>query len=138
MRLFRWTRARSVFIPEFDAEHRNLHQIADSLNTALSAGAPLESLVPSVRAFIDAAEDHFSHEERMMRAAHYPLFNWHKRQHDTARNAAMARLARMEAGDPQAVEELLDFLSGWLKDHLAVTDRMMAAAVRAFTRYHAA
>ena len=138
MQQFRWTRAKSVFVPEFDAEHRNLYQIADGLHKASSAGATPDTLVPAVRALLDAAEDHFAHEERMMRAARYPLLDWHKRQHDTARKAVTARLARMEAGDALAPQELLDFLAEWLKDHLAVTDRMMSATIRAYTRAHAA
>jgi hemerythrin len=138
MRLFHWTRAKSVFMPEFDAEHRNLYQIADGLHKAMSAGASPDALVPSVRALVDAAEDHFAHEERSMRAAHYPLLSWHKRQHDTARNSAKRLLARIEAGEPQAAVELLEFLAAWLKDHMAVPDRMMAAFLRSHARLHAA
>jgi hemerythrin len=69
-----------------------------------------------------------------MKEARYPLLNWHKRQHETARNAARPLVARIEAGDRRAVKELLELLSGWMKDHLAVADRMMAAALRAFAR----
>jgi hemerythrin len=138
MRLFRWTRAKTVFMPEFDAEHRNLYQLGESLHQVWSAGAPPEAMMPSVRALLAAAEEHFAHEERLMRAARYPLLNWHQRQHETARNAARPLVARIEAGDRQAVKALLDLLAGWLKDHLAVADRMMAAALRAFARTSAA
>jgi hemerythrin len=134
MRLFHWTRAKSVFMPEFDAEHRNLYQLGESLHQGWSAGAPSEAMIPSVRALLAAAEDHFAHEERLMKEARYPLLNWHKRQHETARNAARPLVARIEAGDRRAVKELLELLSGWMKDHLAVADRMMAAALRAFAR----
>jgi hemerythrin-like metal-binding protein len=138
MRLFHWTRARSVFMAEFDAEHRNLYQIGDDLHKACSAGAPCEALLPTVRALLAAAEDHFAHEERMMHSARYPLLDWHKRQHDASRASAGALLARIEAGDRQAVEELLEFFSGWLKNHTGVADRMMAASLRAFARANAA
>lgn len=138
MRLFHWTRAKSVFMTELDAEHRSLYEMGENLHQRWSKGAPLEAMIPSVRALLAAAEEHFAHEERLMRAAHYPLLNWHKRQHETARNASRPLVARIEAGDRQAVKEMLDFLSGWLKDHLAVADRMMAAALRAFARASAA
>ncbi len=138
MRLFHWTRAKSVFVAELDAEHRNVYQIGEDIHKAWSAGAPSGALLPSVRAFLAASEDHFTHEERMMRAARYPLLNWHTRQHDAARHAAGPLLARIEAGDRDAVEELLNYFSGWLKDHMAVADRMMAATLRAFARARAA
>lgn len=125
-------------MPEFDAEHRNLYQLGDNLFQAWTAGAPAEAMIPSVRALLAAAEDHFAHEERLMRAARYPLLNWHGRQHETARNASKPLVARIEAGDRQAVKELLELLSGWMRDHLAVADRMMAAALRAFARAGAA
>ena len=73
-----------------------------------------------------------------MSAARYPLLNWHKRQHETARNASRSLLARIEAGARKAVKELLDLLARWMKDHLAVADRMMAANLRAFARRSAA
>ena len=95
-------------------------------------------MLPSVRALLAAAEDHFAHEELLMQAARYPLLNWHRRQHETARNAARPLVARIEAGDRQAVKALLELLAGWMKDHLAVADRMMAAALRAYARAGAA
>ena len=134
MRLFHWTRAKSVYMPEFDEEHRNLYRMGESLHREWMAGASAKALIPGVRALLAAAEEHFVHEESMMRAARYPLLNWHKRQHETARNAARPLVARIEAGDRRAVKELLELLSGWMKDHLAVADRMMAAALRAFAR----
>jgi hemerythrin len=36
------------------------------------------------------------------------------------------------------VKALLELLAGWMKDHLAVADRMMAAALRAYARAGAA
>lgn len=138
MRLFHWTRAKSVYMPEFDAEHRNLYEMGESLHRAWLAGAPSEAMIPAVRALLAAAEAHFAHEERRMRAARYSLLNWHGRQHETVRNASRPLVARIEAGDRQAVKELLDFLAGWMKDHLAVADRMMAANLRAVARSSAA
>jgi hemerythrin-like metal-binding protein len=138
MRLFHWTRAKSVYMPEFDAEHRNLYETAESLHREWLAGAAAEAMIPAVRALLAAAGEHFAHEERLMRAARYPLLNWHKRQHETAHNAARPLVARIQAGDRLAVKEMLDFLAAWMKDHLAVADRMMAANLRAFARGGAA
>jgi len=138
MRLFRWTRAKSIFMPDFDAEHQILYQLGDALHRAWSAGATAAAATPSVHALLAAAEEHFAHEERLMSAANYALLNWHRRQHETARNAARPLVKRIESGDRQAVKELLDFLARWMRDHLAVADRMMAAALRAFERAGAA
>lgn len=121
-------------MPEFDAEHRNLYRIADDLRKASSAGAPSEVMIPGIRALLAAVEDHFTHEERTMRTAHYPLLKWHKRQHDTVRKSANVFLARIETGDSQAAADLLVFFAEWLKNHTSVTDIMMSAFLRAFAR----
>ena len=138
MRLFHWTQAKSIFVSELDAEHRNLYKLSDEVRAAVAAGALPADYTPTVRALLAAAEEHYLHEERMMQRAHYPLLKWHKRQHDTARARAAAFLARTEAGDAEAAGQLLDFLFDWLQDHMAVADRMMAAALRAHARLHAA
>jgi hemerythrin len=128
---FRWTQAKSVFVPELDAEHRNVHDLAREVHSSITAGVATELLMPRLRTLLSAAEDHFAHEERLMKAARYSLIKWHTRQHDTVRSRAGACIQRIEDGDPQAAEELLTFLSGWLHDHMAVADRMMAAVLRA-------
>jgi hemerythrin len=138
MRLFHWTRAKSVFVPELDAEHRNLYQIAEEAHKALLAGAPLGVTTPQIRALLAAAEDHFAHEERLMREARYPLLKWHSGQHDTVRKHAAELLPLIEAEDPTASTELLEFVGLWLKEHTAVADRMMSAALRAYSRLRAA
>jgi hemerythrin-like metal-binding protein len=133
MHRFKWTKAHAVFLPEVDAEHRNLFHLANELAAAVLAkdtGHVLETL----RALIAATEDHFSHEERQMRTTHYPSYAWHKQQHDTLRTRVSQLVPSIESGDGEAAILLLDYLSGWLKDHTALTDRMMAAYLRNYDR----
>jgi len=138
MRIFHWTRAKSVFMPELDDEHRKLYELAAGIQEQVTAGTPPEIVSATLKSLVAAAEDHFQHEERMMRRAQYRLFAWHKSQHETFRKRSGSCLARYEAGQPEAAAELLDFLPGWMNDHLHVADRMMSAALRAYARLHAA
>jgi hemerythrin-like metal-binding protein len=73
---------------------------------------------------------HFSSEERKMRAARYPSYDWHKQQHNAVRKRIKLYGPRIEAGDLEAAKALLEFFTGWLKDHTALTDRMMGAYLR--------
>jgi len=138
MRLFKWTAARTVYLPEIDDEHLEIYNVADELHQLILAGADAEAMRASASALAAHAEEHFSHEERLMRAVHYPSFQWHKRQHDTARKAVKRLALQIESNDRAAALELLAFLSGWLKDHTALTDRLMAAYLRNQQRSHAA
>ena len=129
MRL-KWTEANAVFLPEIDAEHRHLFQIAESLEAAIRGNSGTARILESMRALTAGAEDHFAHEERQMHSTHYPSLAWHKHQHDTFRKRMQEFSQRIEDGDSEAAFLVLEFLSGWLKDHTAVTDRMLGAHLR--------
>ena len=133
MQRFKWTKAHAVFLPEVDAEHRNLYQLADELQTAAGqADAP--RMLETLRALMAATEDHFAHEERQMRTTHYESYAWHKQQHDTLRKRMAQFTPQIESGDGEAASLLLEFLSGWLKDHTSLTDRMLCAHLRNYER----
>jgi hemerythrin-like metal-binding protein len=134
MSLFKWSGAHSIYLPEIDAEHRAIHLLGDELHKALLAGADPAHLKPILANLLETAEEHFRHEERLMRAMHYASFEWHKRQHNTARKRTKALAGRIEGGDTAAAEELLQFLSTWLRDHMSVADRMMGACLRNYLR----
>ena len=136
MSLFRWSSAYSVYLPEIDAEHRAIYRHGDELHKALLAGAGPAQLNPILGNLLESAEQHFRHEERLMRAMHYTAFAWHKRQHDAARKRSKAGAKRIAGGDAAAAGELLKFLSVWLRDHMSVADRMMSAYLRNYLRFN--
>jgi hemerythrin len=136
MSLFKWSSAHSVYLPEIDAEHRALYRLGDELHKALMAGADPAHLKPIVVNLLESAEQHFRHEERLMRAIHYTSFDWHKGQHDAARKKVRALAKRIDAGDAAATGELLEFLAEWLRGHLGVADRMMGARLRNYLRFN--
>jgi hemerythrin len=136
MSLFKWSSAHSVYLPEIDAEHRALYRLGDELHKALLAGAESAQQKPILANLMESMEQHFRHEERLMRAIHYDAFAWHKGQHDAARKKVKALAKRIEGGDSAAAGELLKFLSVWLRDHLSVSDRMMGARLRNYLSFN--
>ena len=136
MSLFKWTSACSVYLPEIDAEHRALYRLGDELHKAVLAGTQPARLQPILANLLETAEQHFRHEERLMRAIHYTAFDWHKRQHDAVRKRAKAAAKRVAGGDSPAAGELVEFLSEWLRGHMAVADRMMSARLRNYLRFN--
>ena len=136
MSLFKWSSACSVYLPEIDAEHREIFRLGDELHKALLAGTALAQLKPALANLLEAEEQHFRHEERLMRAMHYTAFAWHKSQHDAVRKRAKSVVTRMEKGDSAAAGELLKFLAVWLRDHMSLADRMMGAYLRNYLRFN--
>jgi len=130
MGLFKWSNACSVYLPEIDAEHRTIYRLANEFHKAILAGQDRERLKELAVALLEAEEQHFRHEERLMKAMHYSGTQWHKKQHDTARKQSKELAKRIDAGDAEAAVDVLKFLAQWLTDHITVADRMMGATLR--------
>jgi hemerythrin len=130
MRVFKWNAAHAVFLPEIDAEHRAISQTAGELHHAIGGKAPEDMILELLHGLMAAVEDHFAHEERLMQASHYTSCGWHKQQHDAVRKRAGECSQRIANGDSRAASLFLAFLSSWLRDHMAVADRMMGAHLR--------
>jgi hemerythrin-like metal-binding protein len=137
MTLFHWSSRYAVYVPEIDAEHRAIFLMGAELERAVAARAPQARIREIVRALTDHAGDHFAHEERLMRAARYEAFEWHKKQHDGARRRLQQFAERIEADDREAPAELVEYVAHWLHDHIPVTDRMMSAGLRSFEHQQA-
>lgn len=126
-----------MFIPEIDAEHKAAFKLVDELATALNSRVrgTRDKAIESLLALL---QDHFAHEERLMRETGYDAFGWHKGQHDAARRKVKRFAKRIEEGDRKAGGELIEYLASWLQSHVSVSDRMMAAYLRNFERRQAA
>ena len=122
--------APDVDVPEMDADHQLLCQVCDRLREAIASDAPLGDVEPLLDELVRRTQDHFSNEEREMRECGYSHYAWHARQHRAAADKVIAFERRILNGDRQAAGELLEFLSGWLDDHIGIADRMLAAHLR--------
>lgn len=137
VRLFKWSKMHAVFIPEIDAEHKNIFRLAEELQQAVAGSLQEGQAQAILRELITRAEEHFAREERLMRATDYHGSAWHKGQHDTVRKRVKEFAPRIEGGERQAALLLLEFLSGWLREHTRLADCMMAAHVRNHERAQA-
>jgi hemerythrin len=138
MSLFRWSKDHSVYLPEIDAEHRGLCRIGAELHQAMVAGGKPAQLRPILANLMEAVDEHFRHEERLMKVVHYAAYDWHKRQHDTIRKRLRQTIKQVDAGDADCCTGLVKYLNTWLGDHMTVTDRMMGAFIRNYLRFNTA
>src|SRR5436305_2211858 len=102
MQHFKWTKAHAVYLPQVDAEHRNLFRMAEELHQAVRTGAEAARVQELVRPLLAGVEEHFAHEERLMRSVACPEYDWHKLQHDTMRKRGKRLIEQMEAGEADA------------------------------------
>ncbi len=129
-----WTPEHEVYLPGFDAEHQELFQHLTDLRSAASGQANIPQLRQAARALRATITRHFAGEESKMKAARYPAYAWHKDQHKAVRKRLNLYLPLIENGDTSAALQLADYVAGWLHNHTAVTDRMMAAFLRNYER----
>jgi hemerythrin-like metal-binding protein len=130
MQHFKWTKAHAVFLPEVDAEHRNLFRMAEELYQAVQAGQDTARVRTQMQALMGSVDEHFAHEERLMEAAQCESYAWHRQQHDNLRKKASQFVELFEAGDAKAPAALVKYMARWFKDHTALTDRLMGAQLR--------
>lgn len=138
MRAFKWSGSHAVHLAEIDAEHRAVYQAAGELQQAVEARAPSDRILEILHGLAATVEDHFTHEERMMQSARYLSYGWHRGQHDAARRRLSQFIGQIEAGVPESATLLVEYLAGWLRDHIAIADRMLGAHLRNHSRFHAA
>ncbi len=124
-----WCTGYEVWLPEIDAEHKEIIQLAEQVRAAVDCCALPGILDPLLRDLATHLREHFVHEEKQMRSARYPLFAWHRSLHDAVRR----KLDEMKT-DREAVPPFLAFLGVWLRDHTGVADRMMSSYLRNHTR----
>ena len=89
-----------------DAEHLQIHRAVAELQAALAAGAESGELESSLRRLAQEVAGHFRHEERLMRLAQYPAYEWHKRQHATARRKLQELAAELNTSEEAVAEEI--------------------------------
>ena len=130
MSALKWSIDHSVFVAEIDDQHKEIFDAVHQLEKALTGAAPDLEIRRLAGHLTSCIEGHFAHEERLMRAARYGSFEWHKQQHSHARKRVRQFVRKVELGDTKAGFELLEQLTSWLHDHTRLPDRMLGAFLR--------
>jgi len=131
MRSLKWNSSHAVFVTEIDDDHKEIFEAVAQFQAALSEKPiPIGKVNDLTGHLAVRIEDHFAHEERLMRAARYGLLSWHKRCHDAARKRVARLIQRIGRGDAEAGPALVKYLSEWLPNHTRLPDKMLGAFLR--------
>jgi hemerythrin-like metal-binding protein len=130
MELLTWTISHQVFVPELDDEHQGIFIALGTLQTALSQDGPAAAVLQATESLVASVEEHFAHEDRLMRAARYASRQWHQRSHASAQKRVAQYTELLREGARGAGNDLVAYLSAWLHDHTLVADRMLGAFLR--------
>src|SRR5438045_9679045 len=81
----KWTMSNAVFVTEIDDEHKEIFEALSTVQEALTHCVQLPEISKRMERLVASIQEHFAHEERLMRAARYGSLRWHKDAHHAAR-----------------------------------------------------
>lgn len=123
----KWSKSLSVGYPMIDKHHRHLVKLTARLHLMICKGdnrtEELEKLAVGLRNYTIY---HFSAEEKLMQAAHCPLYATHKLEHDKFVKEIDSVFEPLIKGDVAVKYDIYKFLSEWLINHIAVSDKRWA------------
>jgi len=124
-----WTDNLSVGVKNFDEDHKRMIRMINELHVAIEdvdeAGNMAEDEVEiALHRLENYIQYHCIVEERLMEQTGYPELRDHRKEHQgfTKNIAEMAQRFR-GSQDPKHAMELMQFMYGWLTEHIFVTDR---------------
>ena len=128
--LTEWTDDLSTGITALDAEHRELLRRFNGIANSLVGGGNMSLFHSRFKEFMDAAANHFAHEERVMQTIGFPSYQRHKDEHDRLLNDANDFQANigvaLKLGDCPAIAKYLKF---WLVRHMQDQDQEIKAFI---------
>ena len=123
MDLITWDASFSVNIEIIDKQHQMLVQMLNDLNNAMLNGNEKEAVGKLVNKLITYAAMHFAREEHYFDQFGYPGTNMHKRQHDEFEKKVSAFEADFKADRQSLSQDIMQFLSNWLVEHIKGSDK---------------
>ena len=122
-----------VGIDLIDKEHKELFRIVDKANHLIksyNASSSYDKIIEILNELKEYTKEHFGDEEEFMESIHYKGIEAQKRAHeafiDTLENID---LNEIENNPNEYLQNLLEFLLGWLINHILHTDKKIAEAL---------
>lgn len=122
MATFEWKKEYETGIMMIDFQHQKLVSLINDFSEAVEQGH-LQLVVDfSLDQLCDYTVFHFDTEERLMKEAHYPDFEAHKKMHEALKKKVLFFKEKVQAGDLSIVGDVLEFLKTWLTEHIQEKD----------------
>jgi len=127
--LMAWQERYQLGIMPIDIQHRVLVDLTNKLHkAAMGSGGNIRDAIEEL---VQYATFHFAFEERMMVQSAYPAFEEHRAGHDALLNQLKAIQRDILAEQLKLDARVMNFLQGWLTNHIVSSDRHFVPFVRA-------
>jgi hemerythrin len=116
-----WSNKLEVGHEGIDDQHKALVQMCNDIKVAQSSQA-INTVILKMSAY---TREHFDYEEGVMRDARYPRLAEHQQEHHTfiMKVGKLLSDASGKQFNGKEIEEIYDFLIGWLLHHILKSDK---------------
>ncbi|MFO1127635.1 MAG: hemerythrin family protein [Rhodospirillales bacterium] len=126
MTFLEWNDALLVGEREMDDDHRRLVVLVNEIADAAAAARRASSVSEAIARLVDATEDHFGREERMIRDSGDPNAIPHARDHGMLLSQLKILSTLIDDETVEAGTDLVRFIRGWLVSHVRTHDLALA------------
>jgi hemerythrin len=126
MGLFLWKPEYSVSVSIFDAQHKKLFALAETLQDAMRAGKGRDVLARCLDELVAYTKSHFAEEESLMSRCGYNGLAAHKRQHTQLIEKISEFRTQFASGNSMISIEVMDLIRDWIATHILQVDHEYA------------
>jgi hemerythrin len=134
MPIFEWNPSYELGIEQIDGQHKELVRMINDLYDSIKGRDSAEVVNRTLAQLLQYVEVHFDTEERAMQERGYPEFSEHHKLHEDLRRKVFDLKKSQLQGVDIATFELLNFLTDWLKEHIAYEDKLFGDFVNKMER----
>ncbi len=123
LKMIIWDDKFSFGISIIDKEHRKFIDVINKAFVAKEHNYNPEASKELLKEVTNYSLTHFATEEAYMKRFKYSGYKYHKKEHQDFTMTTIANHRKVIKGDYQIINEKLFYLTGWLLNHIQVTDR---------------
>ncbi len=126
---YEWDQSLETGDPLVDKQHREIHRLVDYVETMQDQPSVLIQVLERLMQHVDC---HFATEEALMERTSYvgPDADEHIAEHRKLKEEARAVVLKYREGEIADMEPVIEFLRGWLRDHVHDRDLKFIEHVR--------
>jgi len=122
-----WKNEYSVGIDSIDQQHKKLLNLINQLQTTVDYSTGEEFERDALDELVAYTKTHFTYEEGLLEQNNYPDFEPHKVQHTKMIEHVEEVLAEYEKDQHTAMSNAVEYLKGWLINHINGTDKQYSS-----------
>lgn len=131
--MLEWKESYSVGIELIDSQHKHLFNLGNSALELIKNDSSLDKsqeIIQLIDDLIQYTKFHFSSEESYMININFPLYNSHKKEHNTfIRKINSIDVSNLSVNQHKQITDLVSFLLNWILTHILENDKLLTKAI---------